>query len=98
MSRLSGTLPLRPLVIALNKMDEAEDRGIYVNGRVLSARLGIAVVPTTAIMGHGIAELFRVAVHAVREGVCPHAQPPSEHITTALAPLASLLSVPEIQQ
>jgi ferrous iron transport protein B len=69
-----------------------------VNGRALSARLGVAVVPTTAIMGHGIAELFRAAVHAVREGVCPHAQLPSEHITTALAPLASLLSVPEIQQ
>jgi Fe2+ transport system protein B len=58
----------RPLVIALNKMDEAEERGICVNGRALSARLGVAVVPTTAIMGHGTAELFRAAVHAVREG------------------------------
>ena len=88
----------RPLVIALNKMDEAEDRGTYVNGKALSAKLGVAVVPVTAIMGHGIAELFRAAVHAVREGVRPMEQPPSEHITTALAPLASLLNVPEIQQ
>lgn len=88
----------RPLVIALNKMDEAEDRGIYVNGKVLGARLGVAVVPTTAIMGHGTAELFRAAVHAVRAGSRPHGQPPSEHITAALAPLASLLSVPAVRQ
>ena len=40
----------RPLVIALNKMDEAEDRGTYVNGKALSAKLGVAVVPVTAIM------------------------------------------------
>ena len=78
----------RPLVIALNKMDEAEERGIYVNARELCARLGAPVVPTAAIKGHGIAELFRAAVHAVREGMRPHAQPPSAHITAALAPLA----------
>ena len=82
----------RPLVIALNKMDEAEERGIYVNAKALSARLGVPVVPTAAIMGHGIAELFRAAVHAVRERSCPQAPPPSEHITAALEPLASLLS------
>ena len=88
----------RPLVIALNKMDEAQERGIYVNAKELSARLGVPVVPTAAIMGHGIADLFRAAVHAVRAGVCPLAQPPSAHITAALAPLALLLSTPEIQQ
>jgi ferrous iron transport protein B len=87
----------RPLVIALNKMDEAEERGIYVNAKELSARLGVPVVPTAAIMGHGIAELFRATVQAKRDGVCPVAQPPSAHISTALAPLASLLSAPEIQ-
>ena len=88
----------RPLVIALNKMDDAEERGIYVNARELSARLGVPVVPTAAIMGHGIAELFRAAVHVVRDEVRPLAQPPSGHIITALAPLAALLSAPEIQQ
>jgi ferrous iron transport protein B len=88
----------RPLVIALNKMDEALDRGTYVNARALSMRLGVAVVPTTAIMGHGIAELFRAAVRAVRERTCAQAQGPSEHIATALAPLASLLSADDIHQ
>jgi ferrous iron transport protein B len=88
----------RPLVIALNKIDEAEQRGIYVNARELSALLGVPVVPTAAIMGHGIAELFRSAVHVFREGKYPHPQPPSEHISNVLAPLAALLSAAEIQQ
>ena len=88
----------RPLVIALNKMDEAQDRGIYVNGRSLGAQLGVAVIPTTATMGHGIAELFRAAVKAVREDARPHEQPPSAHIEAVLAPLAALLGAPEIRQ
>lgn len=88
----------RPLVIALNKMDEAGERGIYVNAGVLSARLGTPVVPTAAVMGHGIAELFRVAAHAVREGARPHPPPQSEHLTRALAPVAALLSAPAIEQ
>jgi len=37
-------------------------------------------------------------VQAVREGVCPVAQPPSQHIVDALAPLTALLSAPEITQ
>ncbi len=41
----------RPLVIALNKMDEAEERGIYVNARELSARLGAPVIPTVGDQG-----------------------------------------------
>jgi hypothetical protein len=49
----------RPLVIALNKIDEATERGIYVNAPALSAQLGVPVVPTSAIKGQGIAELFR---------------------------------------
>ncbi len=88
----------RPLVIALNKIDEAGERGIYVNASALSALLGVPVVATAAIMGQGIAELFRAAVQTVRDGVRPHAQAPSPHITAALEPLASLLGAPEIEQ
>jgi ferrous iron transport protein B len=88
----------RPLVIALNKMDEARERGINVNAGVLSVRLGVPVVPTAAIMGHGIAELFRSAVQTVRDGVIPRTHAPSEHIAASLVPLTSFLSAPEIEQ
>jgi len=86
----------RPLVIALNKIDEAAAHGIYVNAGALSALLGVPVVPTAALMGHGIAELFRAATQAVRAGARPLAQQPSAHIAAALEPLASLLGAPEI--
>jgi len=87
----------RPLLIALNKMDEAQDRGLYVNAKVLGAQLGVPVIPTVAVMGHGIAALFHAAVNAVREGVCPLAQPPSPHIAERLEPLAVALAAADVQ-
>ncbi len=88
----------RPLIIALNKVDEAQDRGLYVNSVVLGAELGVTVVRTVATMGQGIAELFRAAVAAVRQQKIPRAQPPSEHIARALKPLEALLAAPDIAQ
>ena len=88
----------RPLIIALNKVDEAQDRGLYVNSVVLGAELGVTVVRTVATMGQGIAELFRAAVAAIRQQKIPRAQPPSEHIARALKPLEALLAAPDIAQ
>ena len=88
----------RPLVIALNKVDEAQEHGLYVNGRMLAAQLGVPVVPTVAIMGHGIAELFRAAVKAVREDLRPPAPVASDHIANRLEPIAALLGASVIQQ
>lgn len=88
----------RPLIIALNKVDEAQDRGLYINSVVLGAELGVTVVRTVATMGQGIAELFRAAVAAVRAKKIPRAQLPSEHIARALKPLETLLATPEIAQ
>ncbi len=87
----------RPLVIALNKMDEARDKGLHIGSRMLARRLGVAVVPTVAVMGHGIAELFAAAVEAVRRGVCPVPAPPSPHIGEGLRPFAEALRAPEIR-
>jgi ferrous iron transport protein B len=86
----------RPLVIALNKMDEAQDHGLYIDGRTLAAQLGTPVVPTVAIMGHGIAELFRAAVKAVREDSRPPAHSPSRYIAERLEPIAALLGASDI--
>jgi ferrous iron transport protein B len=88
----------RPLIIALNKVDEAQDRGLYINSVVLGAELGVTVVRTVATMGQGIADVFRAAVAAVREKKFPRAQPPSEHIVRALKPLERLLAAPDIAQ
>lgn len=57
----------RPLVLALNRMDEARRKGLHIGGSALARRLGLPVVPTIAHMGYGIRELFCAAADAARE-------------------------------
>jgi ferrous iron transport protein B len=87
----------RPVVLALNMMDEARAKGLHINTRGLSKQLGIPVVPTIAMMGHGVARLFSAAVENVREKSCPLPQPSSKHIQDALRPLSDELHCPAIQ-
>ena len=88
----------RPMVVALNRMDEAWDKGMHINGKVLSKRLGVPVVPTVAHMGRGLAELFSGAVDAVRQGYCPLPQPANQHICDSLQPLSKALVKPDIHK
>ncbi|MFP3853370.1 MAG: ferrous iron transport protein B [Anaerolineales bacterium] len=46
-----------PLVLALNMMDEARKRGIQVDAAGLQRQLGITIIPTVAVSGHGVLEL-----------------------------------------
>jgi len=87
----------RPMVVALNMMDQAWEKGLHINARALSKLLGIAVVPMAALMGQGIAELFAAAVDAVREAACPLPQPASEHICKTVRPLSAALNQPDIR-
>jgi len=87
-----------PMVIALNMMDDAARKGLHLNHRQLSRRLGIPVVPTTVVMGQGIMELFTAALAAVRKRTRPQPPAPSPHLTKVLAPLSAALDHPEIHQ
>ncbi len=87
----------RPVVIALNQMDRVHRKGQHVNVRALSAQLGVPVVPVVALMGQGIAELFKTAVQTARQNVCPLPQPPSAHIGRALEPLGKALKDPAVE-
>ncbi|MEL4306228.1 ferrous iron transport protein B [Methanococcoides sp. LMO-2] len=46
-----------PLILVLNMMDEAADRGVEINEDKLSKELGIPVVCTTSIKGEGLDKL-----------------------------------------
>lgn len=48
----------RPLALALNMADEAKARGVVVDYAAISNSLGIPVVPTTAIQGKGVPDVF----------------------------------------
>ncbi|MGD8639969.1 MAG: ferrous iron transporter B [Gammaproteobacteria bacterium] len=101
-SHLELTLELtqlgKPLVIALNMMDQASDKGMHINIKGLSKMLGVPVVPTTAVMGNGIQDLFDIAVDTVRHTTRPTAQLPSHHIQEALLPLSQALDRSEIHE
>ena len=88
----------RPMVIALNRMDEAREKGLYLDVRSLSEKLGVPVVPTVAHMGKGIAELFAAALEAARSKACPLPQPPSQHIAARLHGLNALVARPDVEE
>lgn len=87
----------RPLVVALNRVDEARKKGIYVNVQALSQRLGAPVVPTIAHMGKGIAALFETILKVAREKSCPLPQTLARHIIDSLQPLNAVIARPEIE-
>ncbi|PWM20632.1 MAG: ferrous iron transport protein B [Clostridiales bacterium] len=58
----------RPVVIALNMMDEVYARGDSINAPMLSKLLNIPVVPITAKTGEGTKELIREAVRQAERG------------------------------
>lgn len=86
----------KPLVIALNRMDEARAKRLFINVRALSEKLGAPVVATVAHMGIGLAELFSTVVRAAREARSPHPQPPSPHIAATLAEIAAIAGTPAV--
>src|SRR4051812_15288797 len=65
----------RPLVLALNRMDVARERGMHIGTKVLSRSLQTPVVATVASMGYGIRELFTAAVAQARSPSTPATHP-----------------------
>jgi len=88
----------KPIVVALNMMDQARKKGVHINIKRLQKFLGAPVVPTSAIMGHGIAELFKTSIKYGRRKACPLAAPPSQHIRELLTPLTREVNKEEIHQ
>ena len=58
----------KPMVVALNFMDEVEKHGDKIDLSRLSRALGVPVVPITARSGQNVDELLRVAHKAVHTG------------------------------
>ena len=76
-----------PFVLCLNMMDEAAERGIGLDVRALSERLGVDVVPTVAVRHEGVNRLRR-ALEAPRQSRIRTSYPePLEHAAAELATL-----------
>lgn len=61
----------RPVVVALNMMDEAARMGLKIDGLKLQEMLGIPVLPLIASKGRGVKQLFTQAHAAAKAGIAP---------------------------
>ena len=62
-------LPLnKPVIVALNMMDEADRLGLHIDGPGLQAELGTPVLPLVASKGRGVKGVFLKALEAGKNG------------------------------
>ncbi|MCC6147033.1 MAG: ferrous iron transport protein B [Anaerolineaceae bacterium] len=74
----------RPMVIALNMLDEARMVGLQLDGPGLGKLVGTPVLPLVASKGQGVRNLFVAAVRTAQEGVIPIRQAFSPDIEGAV--------------
>ena len=66
----------RPVLLALNMMDEAARLGLKIDGSGLAARLGLPVMPLVASKGRGVKNLFLKARELMHNGNVHADKPP----------------------
>ncbi len=81
-----------PMVVCLNMIDEAERKGVEIDVEHLAHDLGVPVVPTISIRGHGVPELFRAAIETAKSGKTGKTYFLSLDVEQAVSELASLFS------
>jgi ferrous iron transport protein B len=82
-----------PLVICLNMIDEAAKKGVEIDVGHLSQDLGVPVIPTIAIRGQGVPELFQSAVQTAKSGNTGNIHFLSLDVERVISELADLLGV-----
>jgi ferrous iron transport protein B len=64
-----------PMVVCLNQMDVAKDKGIAIDHQKLETLLGTSVIPTVAAKGQGVRELIEKAIQVADSGPGPVKSP-----------------------
>ncbi len=80
-----------PMILAVNQMDLAVQKGICIDIKKLSEILGVPVVPTIAIQGKGMSELSDAIVSAVRSRPKPHVIPYGKEVEDRIQRILALL-------
>lgn len=104
-SRLERSLELslqllelrRPMVIALNMMDEADRHGMTIDVEALADELGIPVVATVGKRGQGLKELFRVALQTAHKAAPEPASRFDREVQSAVAQLLIALNTVDLE-
>lgn len=72
----------KPVVLALNMMDVAENAGVRIDAATLAERLGVPVVPMMAHRRRGIEELRRALQRVIGSGEAPAVASPFPSVFT----------------
>lgn len=87
----------KPLIVVLNMMDVAQQRGISINVAALAQQLGCPVIPIQAHNGVGLANLYNV-LHALPQPVTPLSFALPEDIVAILERIEHQLLIKEHSQ
>jgi ferrous iron transport protein B len=60
-----------PIVLALNMMDEVRNNGGTINNAKLSEKLGVPVIPISAVKNEGISEVIDNVIYVSKNKICP---------------------------
>lgn len=82
----------RPLLVALNMMDEAARMGMAIDGERLQALLGAPTAPLIASKGRGVRNLFVTALHTAEKALSPQRPQYSPALEQAIHGLAANLN------
>lgn len=82
-----------PTVIALNMMDMAKKSGLTVDIKKLEKKLGVPVIPTSAVKGDGLNELISKAIEIGQKHTTPNFQKFGNEVENALSNIASLMNM-----
>lgn len=64
----------RPMLLALNQMDEARNRGISIDTAALSQAIGIPIIETVAVNSQGVNELRKALDEYAQKPVAPEGE------------------------
>ncbi|NMB61622.1 MAG: ferrous iron transport protein B [Chloroflexi bacterium] len=81
----------RPLILAVNMMDEAARQGIHIDGEKLQDILHIPVLPIIATKGQGVRNVFATAWQAGKEHKNAQRQRYSEELEQQISRIATLV-------
>ena len=81
----------RPMVLAINMMDDAIRQGLKIDGEKLSKLLGIPVLPMIASRGQGVRETFIQALNSAKEKKISQPQKYGPEIESAIGDIRSRL-------
>lgn len=82
----------RPLVLAVNMMDEAARQGIHIDGQALGQMLQIPVLPIIATKGQGVRVVFSTAYNIAKDHIDAKRQTYSSELEEQIAHIQQLIA------